>query len=445
MRRFAITDIETTGGQPAGNAITEIAVVVTDGYRELDRFHTLLQPDVSIPYYIEKLTGINDDMLVGAPAFADVADELLSIYEDAVFVAHNVGFDYAFVKAAFEHVGIRFNPQRLCTVRIARKLYPGLPSYSLGNLCRHFGIENAQAHRALSDTLATVDLFHTSIANDTGGAIEKMLGSHAAEQWLPPGLPPENFHILPESPGVYYLENASGEFLYIGMSSNVKKRIRQHFGGKMQSVRRQQFLKEVVNIRVTLTGTEAIAALLEDAEIRKHKPHYNKAQKATVKHYSVEAYEDRSGYTRFTVVQLRYGSSARLFSSIPSAREWLLRRANELEIPLDLCGIQSNRPLPEPVELSDRVKALLSELRPEEGLKIVSGAGRDRNEQSFIAIRSGQLLGYGYLETHERLATVEDLEMRLNALPSSEVTPSILKKTIEKEGNRMIYLNDLLS
>jgi DNA polymerase-3 subunit epsilon len=442
MRRFAITDIETTGGQPAGNAITEIAVVVTDGYRELDRFHTLLQPNVSIPYYIEKLTGINDDMLVGAPSFADVADELLSIFEDAVFVAHNVGFDYAFVKAAFEHVGIRFNPQRLCTVRIARKLYPGLPSYSLGNLCRHFGVENAQAHRALSDTLATVDLFHTSLANDTGGAIEKMLGSHAAEQWLPPGLPPEKFHMLPESPGVYYLENASGEFLYIGMSGNVKKRIRQHFGGKMQSARRQQFLKEVVNIRVTLTGTEAIAALLEDAEIRKFKPQYNKAQKATVKHYSVEAYEDRSGYTRFTVIQLRNGSSARLFSSIPSAREWLLRRANELEIPLDLCGIQSNRSLPEPAELKERVKTLLNDLQPEAGLKIVSGAGRDRNEQSFIAIRSGQLLGYGYLETHEHLATVEDLEMRLNALPSSEVTPSILNKTIEKEWNRVIHFNE---
>ncbi len=425
--------------------MTEIAVVITDGVNELDRFHTLLRPDISIPYYIEKLTGINDQLVADAPRFEDIAEELLSMYEDAIFVAHNVGFDYAFVKAAFEHVGIRFTPQRLCTVRIARKLYPGLGSYSLGNLCKHFGIENSQAQRALSDTLATVKLFQTCLADDTSGSIKKMLGANAAEQWLPPGLPPEVFHMLPESPGVYYLENAAGEFLYIGMSGNVKKRVRQHFGGKMQSERRQQFLREVINISVTLTGSEAIAALLEDAEIRKFKPLYNKAQKTTSKHFTIEAYEDRLGHTRFTVVQTRSISSRRRFSSASAAREWLLKKANALDLPLDLCGIQSPMPLPDPHELEDRVQALLSELCHDEGFAIVSGPGRDRNERSFIAIRSGQLLGYGYLESHERIATVEDLELRLNALPSSEVTPSILNKTIEKEGFKLVLLNHPMS
>lgn len=441
MRRYAITDIETTGGQPAGNAITEIAVVITDGVNELDRFHTLLRPDVSIPYYIEKLTGINDEMVADAPRFDDIAEELLSMYEDAVFVAHNVGFDYAFVKAAFEHCGQSFNPQRLCTVRLARKLFPGLPSYSLGNLCRHFGIENTQAHRALSDTLATVELFHNAVQHDTTGVIASMLGKKAVEQWLPPKLDPKVFHLLPEAPGVYYLENSAGEYLYIGMSANIKKRIRQHFGGKMASERRQSFIKEVAHISYTRTGTEAIAALLEDAEIRAHKPPYNKAQKATAKQFTIETYVDRGGHTRFTIVPVRT-PSGRVFHSIGAAREWLLRAIHVHGLPIDLCGIQSGHPLPPPEALQVGIQAVCDELQPEGGLRIVTGQGRDRNERSFIAIQSGRLLGYGYLEAFEHLTSREDLEARLQPVSTSEMTPSILNKIIEKEGNSAILLNE---
>lgn len=438
MRRFAITDIETTGGQPAGNAITEIAVVVTDGFRELDRFHTLLQPDQSVPHYIEQLTGITDAMLADAPRFEDIAEKLFGMYEGAVFVAHNVGFDYAFVKAAFEAVGLRFNVQRLCTVRIARKVYPGLPGYSLSKLCSHFGIQNTQAHRALSDTLATVEVFRKCMVDDRSVFIETMLKRSATEQWLPPALPSETFDRLPEAPGVYYFEDMRGEYLYIGMSGNVKKRVRQHFGGKMQSARRQSFLKEIVNIEVTLTGSEAIAALIEDAEIRKYRPKFNKAQKTTVKSHVVTCYEDRSGYTRFTVVPARGHTNARIFSSQSAARECLLRLAGEHGVPFDLCGIQTGRELPPAGELKAAVQQLLTRFQPDPGVQVIPGKGRTRNERSFVALQGGQLLGYGYLEQHESLSTIAELEDRLCRIPSSELTGSILSHLSEKETSNII-------
>ena len=163
---YAVTDIETTGSHASGNSITEIAIVLSDGQKEIDRFETLLQPDHPIPYHITTLTGIDNDMVADAPRFEEVADEIESFLAQGVFVAHNVGFDYSFIKKQFEAIGRKWNPTRLCTVRLTRKLVPGLHSYSLGNLCRHFGILNNTAHRAMSDTLATVELLHQLIDLD---------------------------------------------------------------------------------------------------------------------------------------------------------------------------------------------------------------------------------------------------------------------------------------
>lgn len=426
--RFAVTDIETTGSQPSGNSITEVAVVITDGVREIERFHSLVRPDHPIPLHIERLTGISNDMVEDAPAFSEIAEELHAFLESSIFVAHNVGFDFAFLKAAFAELGYTMPTHRLCTVRISRKLHPGLQSYSLGRLCNHFGVSNRNAHRALSDTLATVELFHRFISEDEQGVIQGMLGKQALEQWLPPALDPACFNALPEAPGVYYFENASGTYLYIGMSANIKKRVRQHFSGLMASERRQTFLREITHISVQATGTELIAALLEDAEIRRHCPPFNRAQKRRVKVYTIASYEDRAGYLRLTVSQMQGESESPTFASPAVARDWLLKQARNHGVALALCGLATGGTLPSPERSNEQVKALLSACRPDGELQFIRGVGRSHDERSMVVLRGGTLLGYGFYSADAHISNDADMEAMLIRLPFSEMTASILQR-----------------
>ena len=129
MKKYAITDIETTGGLYNRDKIIEIAIIVTDGYTILDQFESLINPERSIPYSITRITGINDDMVADAPKFYEVAKDIVEIMEGCIFIAHNVKFDYGFIKQEFKNLGYPFNKKRLCTVKLTRRHVPGLKSY----------------------------------------------------------------------------------------------------------------------------------------------------------------------------------------------------------------------------------------------------------------------------------------------------------------------------
>jgi DNA polymerase-3 subunit epsilon len=155
---YAVVDIETTGGRRGGNAITEIAVVQVRNQKVVSEWSTLVNPQRHIPSNITRLTGIDNDMVASAPVFAEIADQLEQQLEGAIFVAHNVGFDYGFIKAAYESINRPFKKPKFCTVSNSRKSFPGLKSYSLGALTEHFDIDLVSHHRALSDAKATADL-----------------------------------------------------------------------------------------------------------------------------------------------------------------------------------------------------------------------------------------------------------------------------------------------
>ena len=156
---YSIIDIETTGGSPKTEKITEIAIFVHDGTKVVDEFVTLINPEKHIPYYITNLTGIDNSMVVNSPKFYEVARKIVTLTENTTFVAHNVSFDYGFVKSEFSQLAYNFERDMLCTVKLSRKLIPGKKSYSLGNLCSELGIGINNRHRAAGDALATVKLF----------------------------------------------------------------------------------------------------------------------------------------------------------------------------------------------------------------------------------------------------------------------------------------------
>src|SRR6187431_2766683 len=184
-QEYAIVDIETTGGNARGSRITEIAIAIHDGTTVIDRWETLVNPQKEIPIPIFALTGIDNNMVRNAPIFDDVAEKVLEMLTDRIFVAHNVNFDYSFVRHQLEESGFKWTARKLCTVRAARKIKPGLGSYSLGNLCNSLDISIENRHRAGGDADATVILFSKLLEWDREGVMDKMIKKTAQDQRLP--------------------------------------------------------------------------------------------------------------------------------------------------------------------------------------------------------------------------------------------------------------------
>jgi DNA polymerase-3 subunit epsilon len=145
---YAIVDIETTGSYASANGITEVAIHVFDGNKVVKKFESLINPLQPIPRYIQSFTGITDEMVASAPQFDEVAEDIFNILNENIFIAHNVNFDYSFLKSHLLRAGHDLKSKKLCTVRLSRRIFPGFPSYSLGNLCRSLEIDINNRHRA---------------------------------------------------------------------------------------------------------------------------------------------------------------------------------------------------------------------------------------------------------------------------------------------------------
>jgi DNA polymerase III subunit epsilon len=273
---YTIVDIETTGGKPENSKITEIAIYRVENGNVVDSFVSLINPDTYIPDYIVRLTGISNDMVQGAPRFYEVAKRIVEITQDTIFVAHNVGFDYGFVKAEFASLGYRFEMPTLCTVKLSRSLMPGYRSYSLGNLCFELGIHINGRHRAGGDAMATVKLFELLLEKNGGFLIPDDPYKRIDFSLFPSGIDADRVRSIPETVGVYYLKNAKEQLIYIGKSKRVRSRILDHLsGGKTQ--KSLKMAKEIYAFDYIETGSELLALLIESDEIKAHKPLYNKA------------------------------------------------------------------------------------------------------------------------------------------------------------------------
>lgn len=156
---FAIIDIETTGNSYKNGKITEIAIFQHNGFEITGSYSTLINPEMDVPYFISKLTGITNDMLIGQPKFYEVARKIVELTAGRIFVAHNVSFDYKFIQEEYKRLGYNYQCKTMCTVKMSRSLLPGHRSYSLGKLCADLNIEINNRHRAEGDALATVKLF----------------------------------------------------------------------------------------------------------------------------------------------------------------------------------------------------------------------------------------------------------------------------------------------
>ena len=324
---FAIVDIETNGGSPTGDNITEVAVILHDGRRELDRWVRLIRPARPIPSGITRLTGIDDTMVADAPEFGELATDLHTFLGDAVFVAHNVSFDLRHLQAGFKSAGLHYNPLRLCTVRMSRKWLKGPHRFSLGALCEFIGIDNEAHHRAWGDAAATAELF-AILWRDHAAEIQAEFGRGGGTSWWPPHLPPDALADIPATPGVYRFLDGAGKLVYVGMSRNLASRVRQHFNGSGSEARSQKLRRLVHKITWEETGSECMAAVLEDVLIRRYHPPLNRAQKVIGKGWSVDTFRCRLGLIRLSLTKGGNATSLKRFRSRSEGEAWLRKEVD---------------------------------------------------------------------------------------------------------------------
>lgn len=452
---YAIVDIETTGGHAAEGSITEIAIRIFDGEKVIEQWDSLIRPAQNIPFYITALTGIDQNMVCDSPPFEELAEEVFNRLNGRIFVAHNVNFDYSFLKHHLEHAGYSFSAQKLCTVRLARKLRPGLRSYSLGNLCEALKIPLENRHRAGGDADATVILFSKLLSWDREGVIPAMLKKGSKEQLLPPNLSKENFEALPEKPGVYYFKDPKGKVIYVGKAKNIRKRVAQHFSGNALNARRQNFMREVYSIDFETCGTELMAFILECIEIKRIWPKYNRALKKYEPKFGLFAYEDRQGYQRLVIG--KYTNSPlpiQAFTNRETATNKLYDLVRKFKLCPLLCRLGScavcatlnksqnllcSAQIPF-VQYNQKVHQALSYLKDEQTGFYIIDKGRNAQEQSCILVEKGNFYGMGYIDASDSILSIDDLKDRLNQYPGNHYIMQLINSFIDKNPKKVVGL-----
>ena len=451
---YAIVDLETTGGLSAVDRITEIAIFIHDGYSIVDEFTSLINPEREIPSFVSRLTGITDEMVAVAPKFYEVAKRIIEMTEECVIVAHNASFDYNFLKHEFKMLGFDYRKNSLCTVQLSRVILPGMKSYSLGKLCNEIGIELSSRHRAFGDARATVTLFEKLLKNGTNGIFEEYLSLDLYSAKHHPNISPETIESLKEETGIYYFHDQNGEIIYIGKSKNIRTRVMSHFTGN--TTRKARKLKNAIaDISFECTGSELVALLKEEAEIKKHQPFFNSALKRGEFRYGIYAIQNKDGYFKLMIKDKRamQEEPALYVYSKNRGLKLLEQVLEKFRLCQKLCGLYDSRDScfnymvnlcngacigEEDVDdYNNRVEQALAYLKGQGQNYFIVDKGRHSNEKTVVQVENGRYKGFGYLDLEESYVNTSALKQVIKPTRDNKDTLQIIttylrKKKVEK-------------
>jgi DNA polymerase-3 subunit epsilon len=363
-------------------------------------------------------------MVADAPKFHEVAKDILEFTEGCIFVAHNVNFDYSFVRDEFASLGYKYRRDTICTVRLSRKFLPGKDSYSLGKLCASLGIEVQNRHRALGDAEATAKLFDILLEVKSTHPVYKNQGAEALMVRRIDKIKQYILNKIPETTGVYYFLNNKQEILYIGKSTNMYNRAINHFNPAEN--KGKKLLNELSNVDFVETGSELIALLLENKEIKAHKPEFNTRQKADVFTHAIDYFINEEEILTFKIVAHEEANQPLLsFTSMAAAREKIEYLLDEFSLCLRYCSLTSEDAVcfnhqikkcngicagEEAVEdYNFRAQKLVNQFTYDNPNFMILCKGRTAEEKSFVLILNQRYTGYGYLIKDQSYSNVEDI------------------------------------
>ena len=435
--------------------VVEVGVVVIENGEMVDRFQSLINPEIEIPFNVTLIHGITNGMVESEPTFSEIADQLDEITRDCVFIAHSVQFDFGFIKAEFNRIGKSFDRKRLCTVRLSKRLIPGLKSHSLASLCHFYSIQNQRAHRALEDAEATARIFlHLSEMPQFELVLKEFLNRKSKEMSLPPHVKKDSFINLPETCGVYIFSDQTGKVVYVGKALHIKDRVSQHFSGNTHTKGKQSFLNHVFTVDYQETGHELMALLVENELIKKHFPRFNSTNKDFQLNFGIYRYHDQKGFTRLVVGETgKWSQPISVFRTKAEATLALLKSTMKF----GLCLVM-NQLLPEKngtcsyknedgihcrvcnskINAEDYNFAIENAIENwDEGKSFVlQMEGRQKEEIGLVWVQHGKIKGYGYLPTDVEAQNIEDLRPFLSGYYDTQDAQSILRPFLEKARKR---------
>ena len=448
---YAILDIETTGGKYNEEGITEIAIYQHNGQKVTDQFISLVNPERPIQPFVEKLTGINSKMLRNAPRFFEVAKRIIQITENCLIVAHNTDFDYRILRTEFKRLGYNFEKNSLCTVSLSQELLPDMKSYKLGKLVRSLGIPISDRHRAQGDALATVKLFELLLEKDSGKEILKsqIKALHAHQ------VPSKYLSIIEELPtatGVYYLHNAVGDVLYIGKSNNIQKRVRTHLTGTDRKSKKIQ--KKLHKVNFETTGSELIALLKEQHEIKKNQPQINKDGRYRLYPMGIKI-DQETDYHQLILEQVRNDKEYLVvFKNSRVAKhlmiQWiedhqLCHKHSSLQDSDGACFAYKNDQCKgacleqeSPESYNERLSQLQDKNNYPHDHFLMIGIGRKDGEYSFIYIDNQCFKGYGFYELNHQIKNKEKILNRMIAMEDNSDCRALILSHIKKNKFRKL-------
>ena len=323
MRPLAFVDLETTGATATHDRITEIGVIEVDdkGVRE---WSTLVNPETTIPGFIQRMTGITDEMVQDAPTFAEVAKETLERLQGRLFIAHNARFDYSFLKASFRRAGYEFRPTVLCTVKLSRKLFPEQSKHNLDSLIERHSLKANGRHRALADAQLIHQFWQRVEGTHPPEQFASILKELTARPSLPSHLDPGIIDGLPDGPGVYLFYGENALPLYVGKAKDIRKRVLSHFAGDHSSAKEMSLSQKVRGIEWIDTGGEIGALLKEAALIKQMQPIHNRQLRRNNELCAISLIDHGKDHLTPVVVyarELDFGKQSGIYGLFKSGKE----------------------------------------------------------------------------------------------------------------------------
>jgi len=345
--KMVLLDLETTGGKAIYHRVIEIGLLVIENGELIEKWQSFVDPEISLPPFIQRLTGISPGMLQGAPRFADIAQELLSKLEGRTLVAHNARFDYSFLKNEFERAGISYNAKPLCSVKLSRNLYPQFNRHGLSHIITRFGLSIENRHRALDDAEMIYGFFKKSSALFSDEEIEATCTAILKRPALPIKLDAKEVEKLPASPGVYYFYDDKGLLLYVGKSVHIRNRVMSHFSSDHKNPKDLQMSSKIAHVDFVQTPSDFGAQIHESNQIKALAPIYNRRLRKSKKLYQFRTHTDSEGYLQLGIESIDVNNPAAdenfgLFRSTRQASKKIEKLADQYFLCHKLLGLEGD-------------------------------------------------------------------------------------------------------
>ncbi len=286
-RIITFLDLETTGSKAGRDRVIEIGLIQYLNGKVINEYETLVNPECVIPDMITGITGIRNSDVVDAPLFKSIALKLYELIEDTIVVAHNVSFDYSFLRAEFAKLEVNLNNDILCSVKLSKDLYPHFKKHSLDSIIDRFNLTCERRHRALDDAKIISNFIQCAVNDFSFEKVSTAFRKNLKVINLPSKLSHKDLNKLPSSFGVYTFENEAGQVMYVGWAKNVYLEVTNHFLN--QSLRRENILKSVTKVDFMPTFGELGAIFFEIKLTNDLKPIYTKKFKLFGKYLLVDS------------------------------------------------------------------------------------------------------------------------------------------------------------